>query len=134
MILVAAWNGYVIVWGNREYLKTTKSGFISYETPNESWHNIGWLIRAFFTAMALAYVYPNWVEIVRISALSLIFGHAMYNIIINKIRKFDWDYVGSAEGGTVSWIDKLTTPTIFRFIFFFEIVLVVIAFLLPVRF
>lgn len=123
LLLVASWNGFVIVWGLNKNAEIRRKA-------NKIWHRIGWFIRAIPVAVMVYYYWGYFPDVLQIISLSALFGHGFYNIIINIIRGMDWDYTGSQQGGTVSWWDMLfKTKWSFRIVFIIEILFVTYAFL-----
>lgn len=121
LLLVAAWNGFVVLWGTAINSDTRRKA-------NVYWHRIGWFIRAIPTAVLIWYYWGYFPDVVRVVAFALIFGHGFYNIIINIIRGMDWDYVGQTTTGTVSWWDMLIkSKIVFRVILALEIAFLVYA-------
>lgn len=123
-LLVAAWNGYVIVWG-------LSNDAASREKANVIWHRIGWFIRALPALWLIADYWGYWFMLAAILSLYLFLGHAVYNTIINIIRGKPWDYIGTSQGGTVSWIDMLfKSKKIYRLTVAGELLLVIVTWLL----
>lgn len=121
LLLIAIWNGYVIVWG----LATDSE---IRQKANVIWHRIGWFIRVIPVLVLLYGLYPDWLAMVQIGALCLLFGHFIYNTIINIIRGDDWDYTGST-----AWWDKLIGKfKVYHYIIAAEIGLVIGAFALGI--
>lgn len=119
LLLIAIWNGYVVVWG-------LSSNSEIRQKANKIWHRIGFFIRAIPVALFLYYLYPNILAMFKVGALFLLFGHFIYNTIINIIRGDDWDYTGST-----ACFDKLIANfKIYHYIIATEIALVILSFLL----
>ena len=98
IILFALWNGYVIRWK----LKNEHS---------QTWHSIGWWVRLVVVAMMLSFYFDvgfiadpallldTWYGVGVTSLTSLVCGYWVYNLIINKINGWDWDYLGKGKKG-----------------------------------
>lgn len=100
IILFAYWNAYVIRW------KLNRFG--TSERDSRIWHRIGVPIRIGVLLIALYPFMGSWYTYVLnpacglnswhggILTILLIFGMSywLYNYIINRINKWDWDYNG----------------------------------------
>jgi len=87
LILIAVWNGFVVLWGTSEGEQSN--------IANKIWHRIGWFIRAIPVALVLYYMYPDAIEMFRYGSIALFLCHALYNAIINIINGNDLLYLGT---------------------------------------
>ena len=94
LILIAVWNGFVIMW------KQTNK--VSY---SESWHIVGFIVRALLV-VAVVMTAGNF-----IGWLALIVSWHFYDVIINLIMKQKWNYTGKTakidKMGKVIWVAKV---------------------------
>jgi len=94
MLLLAAWNGFVVLWGTQNDPQA-----------NKIWHKIGFVVRAIPVVVVLIVLYPEWYEMLRFGSIALFISHPVYNAIINWINNNEWDYLGEVSE-IDGWIKK----------------------------
>lgn len=107
IILFAIWNGFVIKWK----LKND-------QTASKKWHSVGFWARAGLLIAVLLFYLPEyawvivcpgfilggWYGAALTTVTTFIFSYWIYNLIINKINGWKWDYLGEGEYGDMWYV------------------------------
>lgn len=117
LLLISAWNGYVIRWA----LASDQNR----EKYNSIWHDIGLIVRILIAINLFLILFPDMMLILKSLLLVIPCSHLFYNVIINLIRNRKWYYLSD------SGIDKFIGKTnLYPVIISAEIIMIITAIVL----
>ena len=116
ILLVAAWNGFVIRWYENLRKNVPASLWTLEMKANQKklsgiWHKIGWWVRAVPAIPVFMYWWEQWYVLYLVGILYVNFGYTVYDAVVNMTLKRKLISVGSTAQidkiGKRAWIVKL---------------------------